>query len=106
MRATRGNRRPRSGALSKDQPLAACPALVCPSASVVAVDGDIFLGQVAGPDRGLAAPNADIGADTDVLALHVGGRRCFGIAWVAFTLEGKAIVAEPDRQPVAVGRLA
>ena len=39
-----------------------------PSASVVAVDGDIFLGQVAGPDRRLAAADAEVGDDADLVA--------------------------------------
>ena len=42
------------------------------SAPVVAIDGHIFLGEIAGPHRRLAASDAEVGADRDLVALHIG----------------------------------
>ena len=53
-----------------------------------------------------AAPEAEIDADVDLVALHVGGGRCLGIVRVPLAAMGDADVAEPDRQEVAIGRLA
>ena len=100
-------RPPRSGARSPDPLSAARPGTARSSAPVVAVDRDIFLGQVAGPDRRLAAAEADIGADARSRRASCRprsplrnrpGSRSPSIS--------QAVVAEPDRQPVAVGRLA
>ena len=66
--ARRGSRPPRSGAPSPAAGVPCCSYAAICSAPVVAVDLDIFLGEVAGPDGGLAATEPDIGADRDVLA--------------------------------------
>ena len=41
-------------------------------APVIPVDLHVFLGEIAGPDRRLAAAEAEIDADGDVAAAHVG----------------------------------
>ena len=40
-------------------------------APVVGVDGDVAVGQVAGPHRGLAAADADVDIDIDLAALDM-----------------------------------
>src|SRR5712692_5898353 len=43
------------------------------SATVAGIDVDVFVGQIAGPHRGLAAADADIDRDLDIAAAHIGG---------------------------------
>ena len=69
------------------------------SAPVVGVDGDVFGGEVAGPDRRAARRRARgrRGCASSAV-LHVGGDRLLRIGGVALALEGDAVVAEPDRR--------
>src|SRR5690606_974609 len=76
------------------------------SRTVVAVDGDIFLRQVAGPHRRLATAEAEIDPDGDLVPLHVGGGGGLVIGGIARAFVGHADVAEEDGEPVALGRLA
>src|SRR3954451_24815176 len=76
------------------------------SAAVVAVDLDIGLGQIAGPDPRLAAPETEIDPHPDLIVLHVGRRRGLVVVGIARPLGRDADVAERDRQPVGLARLA
>src|SRR5690606_27133017 len=62
--------------------------------------------EVAGPDRCLATAKADVNADNDLVALHVGGSVGFRIVWIALSLDGDTNVAEPDGKQIAISRLA
>src|SRR5699024_6993716 len=75
------------------------------SAAIVAVDRDVLFRQVAGPHRGGAAPEAEVDPDGNIGFAHDGGGGGLGIVGVARALPGDADVAEPDRQPVALGGL-
>ena len=77
-----------------------------PSASIAAINVDIAVGEVAGPDRGLAAPDAEVDVDVDFAALHMRGDRGFVIAGHRPALLGDADAANGDRERVAVGFFA
>src|SRR5487761_1463462 len=76
------------------------------SAAVAAIDVDVAVSQVAGPDRPMAAANAEINGEANVAAGHVARHRSFIISrnWAAVCGDGNA--ADGDRQPVAVRPLA
>ncbi len=46
------------------------PRVTIHSGSIIAVDGDIFLREIAGPDRRLPFAKADIDANADFRLLH------------------------------------
>ena len=60
--------------------------------------------QVQTVARGLA--HADIDRDDDLRPLHIGGAKRLAIARRHLAVLGDLDVAEPNREPVAVGRLA
>src|SRR5688572_9755345 len=101
--ARRGTLPPRSGG---PWPVLRFWKALSASASIIAVDRDILLGEVAGPYRRPAAAEPDIDAYADPLLFHVRGYLGFRIGRVALAAVRQAVVAEPDRQAVAVGRLA
>src|SRR5690606_37962105 len=77
-----------------------------PSAPVVGVDGDVAVGEVAGPHRGAAAADAEIHGDVDLLALHVLRHRRLVAARHHLAVLGHAHAADGDGKAVAVGALA
>src|SRR5688572_10585947 len=79
---------------------------VTSSGSVVGIDLDITMGEVAGPDPGAALAHADIDGDADILALHMGGNGRFVVIRTALALFGDRDAADPDSQLVAVGLFA
>src|SRR6188474_3633693 len=76
------------------------------SAAIVRVDRDVVVGEVAGPDRGAGRADADIGADDDLAALHIGRNRILHVLGGTLAVAGDDVRAEPDREPVAVGGFA
>src|SRR6185436_18439765 len=76
------------------------------SAPIVAIDDDIFLGEVAGPDGVAGLAETDPHPDRDGIVPHIGGGRRFRIGGVAFALHCNADIAEPDGELVTVGWLA
>src|SRR4029079_8676216 len=72
------------------------------SASVVGVDRDVGVRQVASPDRRRGVSNPSIDADQNVAILHVGRRGLFVILLGALAVARNAMRAEPDRELVAV----
>src|SRR5260370_22002378 len=76
------------------------------SRPVIAVDRDIFLGEVAGQHAVAAFAQAERDFDLDLRILH--RARDFGlvIGRIARATAGDADTVERDRQPVAVGGLA
>ena len=64
------------------------------------------MGQVAGPHGGLAAPDADIDRDADVLPLHVPGDRRLVIVRHHLAAAGDFDAADPDPERVPVRFLA
>src|SRR5829696_7598694 len=44
----------------------------CASAAIGAIDVDIAMGEITGPDLGLAPPHADVRLNRNLTALHVG----------------------------------
>src|SRR5262249_30983484 len=77
-----------------------------PSAAIVGVDGNVAVGQVAGPHGGAALAHADVDGDVDLAALHVAGeRRLVGVG-PARAGAGDDVGTVGDRQAVAVGLLA
>src|SRR5260370_17017467 len=76
------------------------------SGTVVAVDGHVFLGEVAGQHPVAAATEPERNLERDLGLLH--RRRDGGlvIGGVALASVGDADAAEPDREPVAVGAFA
>src|SRR5687768_5573205 len=79
---------------------------VTSSGSVVGIDLDITMGQVAGPDPRAALAHAHVDGDADVLALDVGGHRRLVVARAALALLGDDDAADLDGELVAVGLLA
>ena len=74
--------------------------------AVVAVDRDVFLGEVAGEHAVAAFAEPERDFQRDLRLLHRRGHRRLVIGRIARALVRDADAAEPDRQPVAVGRLA
>src|SRR5260370_24042480 len=76
------------------------------SGTTVAVDGHVFLGEVAGQHPVAAATEPERDLERDLGLLH--RRRDGGlvIGGVALASVGHADAAEPDREPVAVGAFA
>src|SRR5438874_1316524 len=76
------------------------------STAVVAIDGDIFLGQVAGEHPVAALAKSERDLERDLRLLHY--RRDFRlvVGAVACALVSDADAAKPDRELVAVGGLA
>src|SRR4051812_29311010 len=72
---------------------------------VVAIDRDIFFGEVAGQHAVAAFAQAKRDLERDLGLLHRSGNRGLIIAWIARALVGNADAAEPNRQLVAVGGL-
>src|SRR5262245_31363070 len=70
-------------------------------AAVIAIDADITVRQVAGPDRGTAAADADIDLEYDLAATHVLGDRRFVIVRDDRAVPGNDDAADPDGKPVA-----
>src|ERR1700704_879902 len=82
------------------------PSGIAISRSIIAVDGDIFLGEVAGEDAVTPAPQAERHLKTDLGFFHHRRNLGFVIGRIAFPPMGHPNAAEPDREPVAIGRLA
>src|SRR5690606_5800753 len=74
--------------------------------SIVGVDRDVAVGQIAGPDRGRAGPAADPHGDLDLAALEMRRDRPFVQLGHARTLARDRMAAEADRQPAELDRLA
>ncbi|ENN87601.1 hypothetical protein RHSP_63227 [Rhizobium freirei PRF 81] len=83
-----------------------CACISEVSAPVVAIDGNIFLGEVAGPDRRATIAEADIDLYRNILLLHDIRGRFLGIGSVALAVDGNAHVAKPYGQPVAIRHFA
>src|SRR6185436_12892748 len=79
---------------------------VVSSGSVVGIDLDITMGQVAGPDPRAALAHADVDGDADVPALDVGGDRRFVVAGAALAPFGDGDAADLDAELVTVSLLA
>src|ERR1700754_1969078 len=76
------------------------------SGAIIAVDGDILLGEVAGQHAVATASEAEADLEGDHRLLHDGGDLVLVIRRVAQALVCDPDAVEPDRQLVAVGRLA
>src|SRR5690606_34233461 len=76
------------------------------SAPVVAVDGDIAIGEVAGIDRRFARAEAEADGQVQLLAFHIGAGGGLVVALGTFAVLGDGEIAEADGEAVAVGRLA
>src|ERR1041384_3446108 len=76
------------------------------SAAVGAVDVDIAVRQVAGPDRGATGTNAEIDRDPDPAPRHVFGDRAFVVTRHRRAFDGDLGPTDRDRQPAAAGLLA
>src|ERR1700730_17834565 len=74
------------------------------SAPIIAVDGDVFLGEIASQHAVGAAAEAEIDREVDHIALHVGGDLGLVIGGIARALGRDANIAEPDCEAVAVPR--
>src|SRR5690606_39725628 len=74
--------------------------------SIVGVDRDVAVGQIAGPDRGRAGPAADPHGDLDLAALEMRGDRAFVQLRHAGAVARNRMAAEADRQPRELDRLA
>ena len=75
------------------------------SASIRAVDVDIAVGQIAGPNPRRALAEAEIDGDLHLAARNRLGGGGFVVFGRALALLGHHMVAEGDFEPVAVGRL-
>ena len=73
---------------------------------IAAVDIDIAVGQIACIDSGTALAEPDIDADRKLFAFHITGCGLLGVIGRAFSVAGKDVLAEGNRELVAVGRLA
>src|SRR5690606_14718116 len=71
LRPKHEHRPPSSPGALRLQPRLADPLARSRSAPIVGVDVDVAVSQIAGPDPGLAAANADVDLDQDVAATHV-----------------------------------
>src|SRR5688500_6807293 len=74
--------------------------------AVVTIDGDVFLGEIAGQYAVLAAAEAERDLERALRALHRLRHPGFVVRWIARAFVGDADAAEPDRELVAVGGLA
>src|SRR5258708_31225159 len=77
-----------------------------PSRPVVAIDRDIFLGEVAGQHAVAALAEAERDSDLDLRVLHRRRNLRFVIGRIARATAGDADAVERDRELVAVGGLA
>jgi TDG/mug DNA glycosylase family protein len=75
------------------------------SAPIAAVDIDVAVRQIAGPDRGLATADAEIDRDHDVAPLHMFRYRRLVIIRHRAAVFGDADAADGDGEAVAVGFL-
>src|SRR5579872_4656256 len=73
------------------------------SAPVAAIDVDVAVRQVAGPDGPAAAADAEIDRQPDVAAGHVPRHRRLVVARNRAALGGDGYAANGNRQPVAIG---
>src|SRR5262249_30712115 len=73
------------------------------SAAVAAVDIDVAMRQVAGPDRRAAGADAQIDSHMDLAPGHMLADRPFAIPWHRATIGGDLDAADRDRQPVSLG---
>src|SRR5205807_4316344 len=73
--------------------------------AIVAIDGDVLLGEVAGEHPIASSPHTERYLEQDLRLLHQGGYRVLVIARLAFPFVGDPDAAEPDREAVAIGRL-
>src|SRR5271156_4403688 len=80
-------------------------AAIC-LAAIIAVDRDVFFGQVAGQHAVAALAQSKRDFERDFGPLHYRGDFDLVVSEVALALVGDADAAEPDRQLVAVGGLA
>src|SRR5262245_31688127 len=76
------------------------------SGTIAAVDVDVAVRQIAGPDRGAAAADAEIDVDHDVGALDVAGHRRLVVVGHDLAAVGDLHAADRDLELVAVGALA
>src|SRR5580704_15830923 len=76
------------------------------SRSVIAIDCNIFLGEVAGEHAVASAAHAERHLEPDDLLLHRRGHFGLVVVGIAHALVGDPDAVEPDRQTVAVGGLA
>src|SRR5580692_8175030 len=76
------------------------------STAIVAIDCHIFLGEVAGEHAVAALAEAERNLHGDFRLFHRGRDRGLIVGRIALPLVRDADAAEPDRQPVTVGRLA
>src|SRR5262249_34947279 len=74
--------------------------------TVVAVDGDVLLGEVAGQDAVPAAAETDRHLELDLRVLHRLRDLGLVVRGMARALVRAADAAEPDRELIAVGGLA
>src|SRR5215469_6080138 len=77
-----------------------------PSAAVTAIDVDVAMRQIAGPDRGAAVADAEIDGDHNLASRHVLRHRRLVVSrnWTALGADGHA--ADADGELVALGLLA
>src|SRR5205085_1359798 len=75
------------------------------SAAVAAVDVDVAMRQVAGPNRRPARANAELDRDADLATRHMVADRAFAITRHRAALGGDLDAADRDRQSVALGLL-
>src|SRR5262245_61673786 len=83
-----------------------CSRSVLSSGSVVGIDLDIPVREVARPDPRAALPYADVDRDADVLPLDMGGDRRLVIVRATLALFRDHDPADLDAELVAVGFLA
>src|SRR3989344_2479944 len=76
------------------------------SAPVVGVDADVAVRQVAGPYGRAAVSEAEVGADAHLQTFEMCRDGRFVIAVDGQALFRNPMVAEADREPVAVGGVA
>src|SRR5579883_2129015 len=76
------------------------------SAPVAAIDVDVAVRQVAGPDGPAAPADAEIDRQAYIAAGHVPRHWRFVITRYRFALGGNRHAADGNRQPVAVGLFA
>src|SRR5262249_16182842 len=76
------------------------------SAPVAAIDVDVAMGEVAGPDRGAALADTDIDGDLQVPPFHILGDGRLLIARPRPALSGDLGAAHRDLQAVAIRLLA
>src|SRR5262245_66147172 len=75
-----------------------------PSASIIRIDGDVVVREIAGPHSGLAGAQAQVDANRDLAALHVSGDHFLIVVRGTIAILGHLHATVGDAEPIAIGR--